>query len=392
MMLRRLTLHVRRLSTATQSLRLSNGQSIHFHRSTPPESVIKAPTLVFFHGLGASHQSFKYIAARLANTYPIIAFDMPGSGDSPASAAGSEYNAHTVDQALMDAIENMCEATTPRVYVGHSLGGHAALRITSNHLKKYNGQTVQGLVLLATAALKPYRVMQPFVSIPPQITGLIPTPFMAKVFHKIGFSDQHADIEYKNGVMRLVTTDWQVLRDAADTIAMKKLQCLCISAKDDPFLYFKYWDELCHAVGNDQDIKIISYDHGAHNIPKTRQFACSWVEQSMRLSNGQLIHFHRLTPPDIYITNCRLGVGNEYTAHTVDRALMEAIESICEDSTPRVYVGHSLGGYAALRITANHLKNMTTKLSKGCVTGNYSFKAGTMSCSDLYRTHQYSQL
>ncbi|OQR81254.1 hypothetical protein ACHHYP_16602 [Achlya hypogyna] len=254
----------------TQSVALANGHRVHFQLSTPPPGVAPRPTLVFFHGLGASHQSFKYIGGCLGHEYPLIAFDMPGTGDSPAEVAGADYNAHSVDDALVEAIDRLLGPAAPRVYVGHSLGGHAALRITARHLAHYNRGTVRGLVLLATAALQPYHVMQPFVSLPPAATSWVPTPIVGKVFHAIGFSSHHPDSDYKNGLLRLVTTDWGVLRASAASIARHKLPCLCISAKDDQFLLFKHWDALCAAVGTSKEVRILSYDSGAHNIPKSR--------------------------------------------------------------------------------------------------------------------------
>ncbi|EQC31207.1 hypothetical protein SDRG_11130 [Saprolegnia diclina VS20] len=270
---RALVAHARHLVSAPslmEHVQLMNGHSVSFHRSTPRDVPASTPTLVFFHGLGASHQTFKYIGAMLGQRYPIIAFDMPGTGQSSAAAAGPDYNAHAVDAALDEAIEALCGPTTPRVYVGHSLGGHAALRITASHLRKYEPGVVRGLGLLATAALEPYHVMQPFVSLPPCVSSWVPTAVVAKVFHAIGFSHQHQDSDYKHGLMRLVTTDWRVLRDAASTIAAYELPCLGIAASDDQFLLFPRWRALCAAVGSPDNVRVLSYPSGKHNIPKSR--------------------------------------------------------------------------------------------------------------------------
>ena len=99
--------------------------------------------IVCVHGLGGTKVSFLPTTAALAGEFRVIAFDLPGSGDSdkPLGAAyDAPYFARAV-VALLDALE------LERVHlVGNSMGGRVALEVGLRHPER-----VRRLVLLSSS-------------------------------------------------------------------------------------------------------------------------------------------------------------------------------------------------------------------------------------------------
>jgi len=99
-------------------------------------------TLLFLHGIGGNRDSFADQLPRLAKSWRVLAWDMPGYGASPAIEPLSfEVLAEAVT-AVLDA-----EKAEKAVIVGHSLGGMIAQEIAARFPAR-----VAGLVLFATTA------------------------------------------------------------------------------------------------------------------------------------------------------------------------------------------------------------------------------------------------
>ena len=98
--------------------------------------------LLFLHGVGSSSESWSAVMDRLADRYPVAAFDLLGHGRSPTPDDPSLF---TRDAALGDVDDLLTELTTPAVLVGHSLGGYLALA----HAATRTG-VAPGLVVLNT--------------------------------------------------------------------------------------------------------------------------------------------------------------------------------------------------------------------------------------------------
>lgn len=88
------------------------------------------PTIVLISGLGETMSSFDVLAADLARTNTVVAYDRAGYGES--GAASSARDAEAADRELV-AILARSGAAAPYVLVGHSSGGLYAEHFAARH-------------------------------------------------------------------------------------------------------------------------------------------------------------------------------------------------------------------------------------------------------------------
>lgn len=113
-----------------------------------------APSAIFIHGAGGTHQSFPASLRQLRSIRPIL-LDLPGHGAS-GGAGRQSINDYALDVvALMDALE-----IDSAFVAGHSMGGAIAQQVTLNQPTR-----VSALALLATGARLPVN--------PALITGIV---------------------------------------------------------------------------------------------------------------------------------------------------------------------------------------------------------------------------
>jgi pimeloyl-ACP methyl ester carboxylesterase len=79
---------------------------------------------VCLHGLGASWQAWRAVGERLADTFRVIAVDLPGFGRSP-ELPGGIFPLPTVAGRLGAALDEL--EVGPHVVAGHSMGGGVAI-------------------------------------------------------------------------------------------------------------------------------------------------------------------------------------------------------------------------------------------------------------------------
>ncbi len=96
-------------------------------------SIVEAgtgPAVVALHGLGGTKGSFLPTIAALASRLRVIAFDLPGFGDSD-KPIGAAYDARFFAHAAIDLLDALA---LERVHlIGNSLGGRVALEIGLRH-------------------------------------------------------------------------------------------------------------------------------------------------------------------------------------------------------------------------------------------------------------------
>ncbi len=104
-------------------------------------AVARPPTLVLFHGLGASSTSFYPVIEHLRRGYRVIVPDLPGYGWS-RTPKGREYLAFS---ELVDVAEKFVARVAPRgaYLAGNSMGGWISAKIASRR-----PDLVRGLALL----------------------------------------------------------------------------------------------------------------------------------------------------------------------------------------------------------------------------------------------------
>ena len=110
-------------------------------RGEAPRGPFRAPTVILFHGLGASATSFYTVVPRLRRTYRVIVPDLPGYGSS-STPPGKAYLPFG---DMVDVAERFVARVAPRgAYVaGNSMGGWIAAKIASRR-----ADLVRGMALL----------------------------------------------------------------------------------------------------------------------------------------------------------------------------------------------------------------------------------------------------
>ena len=100
---------------------------------------MSAPRPILIHGSGGGHRVWEPVGARLAGS---VALDLPGHPDGePLRDVGA------IGLAMAAALD---QVPAPRVLVGHSLGGAAALEVA-----RTRPELVDGLVVVASGARLP---------------------------------------------------------------------------------------------------------------------------------------------------------------------------------------------------------------------------------------------
>jgi len=108
-----------------------------------------AATLLFIHGNSASKAVFKkQFDSNLADHYRLIAFDLPGHGESDnAEDPQSTYTIHSYAQLVGELVSKL--DLKPLVLVGWSLGGHIAIEAAAQ------GLPLAGIVISGTPPVGP---------------------------------------------------------------------------------------------------------------------------------------------------------------------------------------------------------------------------------------------
>jgi len=98
------------------------------------------PALALLHGWGLNHHVWSGITCHISDTHRVVAFDLPGHGDSDMPAGGS-YGLREVAEAVASSM------TQESIVLGWSLGGLIAQQIAL-----LRPGLVKGLILVASSA------------------------------------------------------------------------------------------------------------------------------------------------------------------------------------------------------------------------------------------------
>ncbi|MCP5025074.1 MAG: alpha/beta fold hydrolase [Actinomycetia bacterium] len=101
----------------------------------------KGPALILTHGFGGSRHTWDAVAPGLTAHHTVVAWDLPGHGDSPDAGDGNYSR-----QLALDELKGIIDRVgRPTVLVGHSLGGYLSMAHAIDH-----PDDVAALVLVAT--------------------------------------------------------------------------------------------------------------------------------------------------------------------------------------------------------------------------------------------------
>ncbi|KAB8223460.1 Alpha/Beta hydrolase protein [Aspergillus novoparasiticus] len=144
-------------------LKISCDVSLHARISRPSTDSQK-PLLVFLHYWGGSSSTWYKLTSpdsptSLSTTYPVLAFDLRGWGQStgPSEERGTAYSITAMASDIALALEKLKQGGSTKdlfnhgfVFVGHSMGAKVALATLSNHHENLLRE-LRGLVLIAPA-------------------------------------------------------------------------------------------------------------------------------------------------------------------------------------------------------------------------------------------------
>ena len=94
----------------------------------------KGPALLLLHGNPLTHVMWHKIAARLAESFTVIASDLRGYGDSSKPAGGGDHDAYSFRTMANDQVAVMKHFGFDKWFVaGHDRGGRVAHRMALDH-------------------------------------------------------------------------------------------------------------------------------------------------------------------------------------------------------------------------------------------------------------------
>ncbi|WP_069792103.1 alpha/beta fold hydrolase [Cyanobacterium sp. IPPAS B-1200] len=101
----------------------------HFYElTTPPDQDSSPPTLVFIHGWLLSYKYWQPLIEKLRETYPCLAYDLKGFGDSQSNLGDCDDSAFSLKSYAYDLKELLTALNIKKAWlIGHSLGGSVAI-------------------------------------------------------------------------------------------------------------------------------------------------------------------------------------------------------------------------------------------------------------------------
>jgi pimeloyl-ACP methyl ester carboxylesterase len=116
----------------------AGGVRVRYHAGGDGDAV------VLVHGLGGAASNWVELVPDLVSRHRVLAVDLPGHGGSAAPRGGSGVSDFA--DAVAAVVE--AEAAAPALVVGHSFGGHTALRLAERR-----PELVRALLLVAPAGI-----------------------------------------------------------------------------------------------------------------------------------------------------------------------------------------------------------------------------------------------
>jgi pimeloyl-ACP methyl ester carboxylesterase len=98
------------------------------------KDVGKGQTIVLLHGFLETHQIWNEFAAALSSRFRVIAFDLPGFGQSPLLP--DNFSISDVASSVLATLDIVTQE--PVCLIGHSLGGYVSLAMVQQKPERFN--------------------------------------------------------------------------------------------------------------------------------------------------------------------------------------------------------------------------------------------------------------
>lgn len=269
-------------------------------------------TLVLLHGAPGSIADFRYLLAPLADRTGgarVMALNLPGAGRSDV-VSGDYYDClatHTAVRVALRALEQLCASDEQVFLVGHSFGGHAALRLTAlaRDGEKAGLRTVdvRGLAFVAAVGHEPpctywpsaggllwwlltTRWISGLESATQELVRLILTRF-------IGFPKGYPTSHYVAALARQATADYALAGKCLDELREldnqpttteagegSKTSAFVAWARDDRHIPARCSE---HLAATSPAGPRLAFERGGHNVQKTQaealaQALAQWID------------------------------------------------------------------------------------------------------------------
>jgi pimeloyl-ACP methyl ester carboxylesterase len=233
-------LHDRTMRTPLGELRISQSSG----RGLP---------VLMIHGSGAARGVFaRQFESPLAETHRLIAFDLPGHGESAdARSPETGYTVRGLAEAARWVLDGL--GIKRAVVLGWSLGGHIAIELASHH------RAVAGLMLVGAPPIAPglLAAMRGFHTSWDMFLASKKTfsAHDAERFERLCFGDSaipefRRNILRADGQLRSIAIRSLVAGDGADqkrTVERAPFPVAIVNGSEDPFVRLGYFDRLDYA-------------------------------------------------------------------------------------------------------------------------------------------------
>jgi len=242
------------------------------------------PIVVALHGCPGSTFDWRWMGPGLEPHVRFLRLELPGHGQTPASAAQGDASPEAAASAAWEAVDAILgplssDAPQPRVaLLGHSLGTEVAVAMAQQRPGR-----VSAVALLAPVGIKAHRAARP-VSV---VVGLaricaVPSlqpltrPFIRALYTRIlGFPNRVSTDEFFWCQQRIASRNF--VRYAASVHALWREQAiptLLAWSLDDPLIEPAIFEGLSDALGHESGPRLV-FAKGGHNINKSQARAIS---------------------------------------------------------------------------------------------------------------------
>jgi pimeloyl-ACP methyl ester carboxylesterase len=221
----------------------------------------EGPVLLAVHGLPGSHRDFRWLSSAFAGRVRIVRIDMPGFGGTAMREPPRSW------PALADVVVAFAAEVIGARYavLGHSFGGPLASQVAARDA------AVNGLVWLASAGLRPHRLLRrapPLALVDAALGRRVLGPLVLRAYRlamlKAGFPSSITLAEVARCVALLSRFSFAEHRAAVERI---RVPCFGAWTDDDPLVEPEVVMELLAAAPSGPRLR---FSDGGHNLQKTR--------------------------------------------------------------------------------------------------------------------------
>ncbi|EQC40540.1 hypothetical protein SDRG_02430 [Saprolegnia diclina VS20] len=254
------------------TLTLANNELVHYWTHGPLRA---AKTFVLLHGAPGANTDFKYLAPLLLAEPDtnVIAFDLPGSGQTSIAAAGgiAGFSSTAIADAVVEALPQL--GLKNMFLLGHSMGGQTSMLVAANPAL---APTLRGLALLNPTGFSPHQSCRPYVFAKLWASALRylgdGPNFLQGWTHSfylkwLGFPKSTPPLVCVAAMLHVASPDFERIKASAHAIKGRGVPTFMALAADDRIIEVSLGKEVASVL---EPSVLKEYAKGGHNIQKTQ--------------------------------------------------------------------------------------------------------------------------